>query len=320
MLDKLIIFAGIAGLGLTPAPPTPVDSETGLVDSKPRPAETVEGDRDFYHRMTVPVMIDGQGPFDFMVDTGAQATVVSNQLNERMKFRPLGSATVVGMASREEVQLVEVDGLEFAARVFDNLQAPLLEEGNLGADGILGLDSLQDLRVVLDFKHDRMEVADSSVLGGNRGYEIIVRARNRLGRLIITKAKVDGVTTAVIIDTGAQSSMGNLALKKKLRARDRADVIATDVNGNQIKGKLDFIRSLRIGKMQLSNLPIAFHDGPAFAAMGMGDTPALVLGMRDLRLFDRVAIDFARRKVLFDLPPSEQEGFGIRKTWSASRL
>ena len=37
-----------------------------------------------YERVTVPVTIKGQGPFRFMVDTGAQATVVSSALAARL--------------------------------------------------------------------------------------------------------------------------------------------------------------------------------------------------------------------------------------------
>ena len=41
---------------------------------------------------------------------------------------------------------------------------------------------------------------------------------------------------------------------------------------------------------------------PAFEALGLNRKPALLLGMQDLRSFDRVAIDFSTRRILFDLP------------------
>jgi predicted aspartyl protease len=264
--------------------------------------DTVQAQTDQYRRMTVPVTIEGRGPFRFMIDTGAQATVVSRQLGNLLALRPLGRAIVVGMASSEQVDLVRLDGLEFASRVFDHLDAPLLEGENIGADGILGLDSLQDLRVVIDFRSRSIAVGDSAALGGNRGYEIVVRARNKLGRMIITNARVDGVATAVIIDTGAQGSMANRALQRKLRARRDRDVPVTDVHGNRIVGQIDQVNTLAIDKLQMNALLVTFADSPAFTALGYGEKPALVLGMDDMRLFDRVAIDFAARKVLFDTP------------------
>ena len=272
-------------------------------------AEIVEGQTERHLRFTVPVRIDGQGPFDFMVDTGAEATVVTDRLRDRLGLEPAGSAVVVGLASRVPVELVAVDGLEFAARVFDGLQVPLLQAQHVGADGILGLDTLQDLRVLIDFRTDTIAVDDAASLGGNKGYEIVIRARRKLGRLIITEATVDNVRTSVILDTGAQTSVGNLALSRKLRARSRHEVRNQDVNGREFQGAVDVVGSLRIGDMQIDNLPVMFTDGPAFTQLGLAKRPAMILGMRDLRMFDRVAIDFAARQILFDAP----RGTGFRR-------
>ena len=299
--------AAITGLLLAAATPA-FGQETQAVPADTASSEIVAGQTDRYDRMTVPVTIAGQGPFRFMIDTGAQATVVTSALRDRLGLPSLGHATLVGMAARKQVEVVRLDGLEFAARVFDALHAPILEQQHIGADGILGLDSLQDLRVLIDFRKQIIAVDDSRALGGNRGYEIVVRARRKLGRLIITDAQVDGVRTAVIIDTGAQGSMGNLALQRRLRARRGVDVTTTDVTGTSITRPLGFAQAIEIGRMRMAGLPIAFADAPAFAALGLSARPAMVLGMGDLRGFDRVAIDFAERTVLFDLPADSERG------------
>jgi predicted aspartyl protease len=304
-----IAFAIVA----TPAAAQELPPQSPQV-SDPAASEIVVSQTDRYSRMTVPVMIEGQGPFRFMIDTGAQATVVTRALRDRLALPSLGRATLVGMAATVQVELVRLNGLEFAARVFDALHAPILEEAHIGADGILGLDSLQDLRVLVDFRNQTIAVDDSRALGGNRGYEIVVRARSKLGRLIITDALVDGVRTAVIIDTGAQGSMGNLALQRRLRSHDGRDVTTTDVTGASVTSPLGFARTVSIASMSLNNLPIAYADAPAFAALGLQKKPAMVLGINDLRLFDRVAIDFAQRSVLFDLPAGSERA-ASRTAW-----
>lgn len=308
-MANLIAFAAALVLAAA-APATAQDTRPGPTEpAGEAESEIVASQTDRYSRMTVPVLIEGQGPFRFMIDTGAQATVVTRALRDRLGMTSLGQATLVGMAARKQVEVVQLNGLEFAARVFDALHAPILEEQHIGADGILGLDSLQDLRVLVDFRKQTIAVDDSRALGGNRGYEIVVRARNKLGRLIITNAEVDGVRTAVIIDTGAQGSMGNLALQRRLRSRRGTDVTTTDVTGATMISPVGYARVITIGQMQLNGLPIAYADAPAFAALGLSHKPAMVLGIGDLRLFDRIAIDFAERTVLFDLPPgSERRG------------
>jgi len=326
MITTLWLTVAASGLAL-PSAPAPTDRPDAAAPTAPVPApapaadipisptETsvvLDSEQDRYLRMTVPVTIEGFGPFRFMVDTGAQATVVTPELRDQLQLRSLGVATVIGMASVRQVELVQLDGLEFAERVFDALRTPLLENRHIGADGIIGLDSLQGLRVLLDFRDDTIAVDDASALGGNTGYEIVVRARNKLGRMIITNAVVDGVRTALIVDTGAQWSIGNAALQRRLRTRMQTDVTANDVNGASIAGKLSFAHNVVIDQMQLHSMPITFADAPAFAALGYGDKPALILGMESLRLFDRVAIDFAQRKVLFDMPASAKRDSRMR--------
>ena len=108
--------------------------------------------------------------------------------------------------------------------------------------------------------------------------------------------------TTVIIDTGAQASLGNLALQRRLRTKRAQEVTTTDVNGVDLTGELTFVRSLNLGGLTMRNVPLAFADAPAFEALGLQDQPVISLGMQHLRLFDRVAIDFRRKRVLFDVP------------------
>lgn len=265
-------------------------------------------DEDRYERMTVPVTIGGKGPYRFFVDTGAQATVVTSRITEDLNIEPRGKATLVAMGSSQVVDMIDIDGLEFADRTLSGLRSPLLQRQHIGADGILGLDTLQDMRVLIDFENDSMSVADADQLGGNYGYEIVVRARARLGQMIITDARIDNVRTAVIIDTGAQNSVGNAALLARLRARAQGSFKFLDVNGVPVESELSYARKLQIGKLELNRVPIGFHDSPAFEVLGLEDKPALILGMRNLRLFNRVAIDFASRKVLFDVPRDVRTG------------
>lgn len=275
-------------------PANPTDGDASRID-------IVAVDRDRYNRMTVPVTINGRGPYRFLVDTGAQATVVTPAVIEALGLAPSGQAVLVAMASRAVVDTVALDGLEFAGRRFDNLTTPLLRDHNIGADGIIGLDSLQDLRVVIDFQADAITVGDSSA-GERRGYEIVVRARRKLGQMIITDARIDGVRTAIIIDTGSWYSHANLALQRKLRAKRGQALRSTDVNGAELRSDVAVVRDLRIGRMGIANVSVGFTDSPAFAALGLDTAPALILGLGNLRPFDRVAIDFASRRVLFDVP------------------
>ncbi|MFL0357537.1 retroviral-like aspartic protease family protein [Erythrobacter sp. GH1-10] len=286
-------------------PPAPIQSlsqESIAPDLSSPETEILALEEERHRRMTIPVTIGGSGPFNFMIDTGSQATAVTHQINQGLSLPRLGTATVVGMASSRIVDLVEVNDLMVGTHTIHNISAPVLNRAHLGADGIIGLDSLQDFRVLIDFRKDTIALEDVTTKFSSRGFEIIVNARQRLGQLLITDAVVEGVRATVIIDTGAQASLGNLALQERIKARRREEVLTMDVNGVTMMGDLAYVRSLEIEGLQMRNVPLTFADAPAFEALGLKDQPVLSLGMQHLKIFDRIAIDFSNQRILFDLP------------------
>lgn len=300
-------LAAILAMGAPASAEAPVPAETplqaasaGMVDPE---AEVLALSAERHRRFTIPVMVDGSGPYNFMIDTGSEATVITHEINAGLGLRSAGVAMLVGMASRREVELVEVGRLDLGSHTVTDLAAPLLAREHVGADGIIGLDSLQDFRVLIDFRDQTMTLQDArNTRQGRGGFEIVVRAQPQLGQLLITDAKVEGIRATVIIDTGAQMSLANHALRDRIRAKRAAEVVATDVNGVDLIGAMSVVRSLSIEGLALNDVPLTFADAPAFEALGLSDKPALSLGMQHLALFDRVAIDFARQRVLFDVP------------------
>lgn len=284
-----------------PAPASSVEAvASGLIDPA---AEVLALEQERNRRMTVPVMVDGTGPYAFMIDTGSQATAITHEIRASLGLMPSGRAVLVGMASRRMVELVDVARIDFGSHSFTDFTAPVLERDHVGADGIIGLDALQDYRVLIDFRAQTIAVENATAKSKPSGkFEIIVRARQKLGQLLITDALVEGVRATVIIDTGAQASLANTALRERIRAKRAEEVITTDVNGVDLVGQLAIVRSLSIEGLALTDVPLTFADTPAFAALGLQDQPALSLGMQHLALFDRVAIDFSRQRILFDVP------------------
>lgn len=283
---------------------TVASSEAPVPAGAPDNAELIKLQQERYNRVTVPVTIKGQGPFRFMVDPGAQATVVSSALADKLGLTERSAGTVIGMASRAAVQVTEIPQLGLGSREFFIRSAPILEAANIGgADGILGLDSLQDQRVLIDFEKQRIFVADAKQLGGDRGFEIVVKARRKLGQLIITGARLNGIDVDVIVDTGSQSSIGNMALFQRMsRTRGLGDNTLTDVNGIDLTSPVRIVHHLEIKNLNVDYIPIMFADAPPFKALGLDREPALILGVEQLKLFRRVAIDFPKQRILFDLP------------------
>ena len=267
-------------------------------------AELVQTIDDSHNRMTVPVQIGTHGPFRFLIDTGSERTVLSRQVATSIGLPVSGNGVVLGVAGSQTVDLVDVDEISLGKRTYYTLTAPLLEQHHIGADGIVGLDSLQDQRVLIDFPKDTISIGDAASLGGSRGFEIVVNARRRSGQLIMTNAVVDGVHTDIVIDTGSDSSVGNLALRNALTRRRKAEqIVLYSVTGQQLSADLIMASTIEVSGLKLHNSFLAFADSPAFHRLGLVKRPAMLLGMAQLRMFKRVAIDFSTRRILFDLPP-----------------
>ncbi len=263
---------------------------------------------DFDHgeRLTVPVRLGENGPFRFMIDTGSQNTVVSNTLVSKLGLVSNARARLIGIAGSQTVDTVEIDEIALGRRSYYGLIAPVLQHRDMGSDGILGLDSLQDQRVLIDFRKGLMAVDDARSLGGNLGFDIVVTARRRSGQLIMTNALIDGVRVDVVIDTGSDTTLGNRALQKALGRRGHVTYqsMLHSVTGQQLLADMGYAKELKLQGATIQRVVLAFSDSPTFTHLGLDKKPTIFLGMREMRVFPRVAIDFKSRKVLFELPDS----------------
>jgi predicted aspartyl protease len=285
------------------------------------PEEQVIATRnDASDRMTVPVSIAGKGPYHFVVDTGADRTVISRELASALALKPGGSVNMLSMGSVDRVETAIIENLDLSTnRIFD-IRAPILAEANLSAQGMLGTDSLRSKRVVMDFKAGHMTIVEAEEPEQRFTNEIVVTAKRRFGQLILVNADIEGEPLAVIVDTGSQATIGNAALRRKLLqagALDKTRLVSLiSVMGVEIPASYTQIRRVRIGGVTVNNMPVAFADAKPFHALGLTDRPALLLGMDVLRTFDRVSIDFANKRVRFLLPT---QGANVRGAKLASR-
>ena len=304
-------FAAGLFMAATPAVAEPKRMEVEVAPAAPIDGTTVTDevaiDRDDGDRMTVSVSVSGKGPYRFLVDTGSERTVISRQLAQRLKLTSGRDATLHSVVGANDVETVFIPHLQVSGNVISVIDAPALEAANIGADGMLGIDSLRSQRVLFDFKAKTMSITPSSRSAENLdGDTIVVRARTRHGRLVFTNAKIDGQKVTVIVDTGSQVTIGNLALQRSLMKRRLWDVpdpvTIESVTGETLQARVSQLKELELGGVQLENLSVAFTNAHIFKQLELEHRPALLLGMNAMRAFDRISIDFQSKKVRFVLP------------------
>ncbi|MBW6524220.1 aspartyl protease family protein [Sphingomonas sp. RHCKR47] len=293
-----------------PGPPAAV-SAPSTTGPGPAPAANAPAPDDLSfaevdRRMTVPVQIAGAGPYRFIIDTGAQRSVISRQLARRLNLPAGRRVRLTAMTGSSVVDTVIIPSLSVSTIGGERIEAPALEGSDLGALGLLGIDTLQGHRLVIDFDAGRMSVAPSTrqdrAPRAAPG-EIVIQARSLFGQLVVTSATLNGRRVRVVLDTGTSISLGNRALQRMLaRGGKQAQAEMVSVLGDTLVADYAAVRELKLGTASISGLPIAFADAAPFRAFALDDKPALFLGMDALKLFRRVEVDFANRELRLLLP------------------
>jgi predicted aspartyl protease len=283
-----------------------------IVDEAPTQIDT---GRDAYEHILGPVTINGQGPFQFLIDTGANTSCVSKSLAERLALPMAESArvhTIVGVRERPGVL---IDRLQVGVRTRKSVRASVLPLSD-NLDGILGIDWLSGQRLELGFKAKNLSITRSRDEISKEG-SAVVPARRRLGQLTIVDADLSGKRISAMIDSGSQITMCNAPLRALVAESDRRKgrvdpyqrMKMETLVGEQFYGEMLFLPFMRLGGLHLGNIPVIYADMHVFDIWGLKDKPAVVLGMDLLTQFDTVAMDFGRSRVRFDiseptLPPT----------------
>ena len=255
-------------------------------------------------RMTVDVKVNGRGPYRFLVDSGADTSVVGLRIARNLQL-PLGApANLHGMTASSRVDRVLVDELLLGQSTIRNLQVPALLERDLGGEGMVGIDALVEQRLMMDFEKRLIKVEDARTPAKWLDGEIVVTARRRRGQLILTQVRAARLPVEAVIDTGSEITIGNLALRDRLIRGNREKFVTipvTGVTGVTVDLQLARVGELKLGSVTLRDVPMAFADVPPFHVFGLNKEPALLLGTDLLATFRRVSLDFRARKVRFQL-------------------
>jgi len=261
------------------------------------------------------VQVNGTGPYRFIVDSGADTSVVGLRIARSLQL-PLGSpATLNGMTSRNIVDRVKVAELTLGPTVVRDLQVPALRESDLGGEGMIGIDALHQQRLLMDFDRKVIKVEDARIPAKRLPGEIVVVGRLQRGQLILTHVRAAGFPLDAVIDTGSEITIGNLALRDKLIRGNREKFVTievTGVTGATVNLQLAKIAELELGPIILRDVPMAFADVPPFRMFGLANEPALLLGTDILESFRQISLDFKARKVRFQLRKCQSQGIVIR--------
>jgi predicted aspartyl protease len=135
-------------------------TQPGLASQTPTTSESITLASDRFDRMTMPITIAGHGTFDFLIDTGAQRSVLSSGLAMRLGMAAGDPLRVTGLAGTRSVGTVQLAGMQLGKRAIETIEVPVFPDNTMDTQGIVGIDGLKNQRVLLDFRGKRMSIED----------------------------------------------------------------------------------------------------------------------------------------------------------------
>lgn len=277
----------------------PVNAEEVVVEA-PEPRYVAPTLRDRIGRVWAPVYINGQGPFRLVLDTGANRSAVIQSLATRIGA-PLefGSVKLLGVTGAQIVPTIAVESVEVGDLWLGNRELAIVQDVFGGAEGVLGADGLSDQRISIDFMNDEISIRRSTGVMLSPGYtRVPVTVRH--GHLLMFDVRLAGVRTKALLDTGAQSTIGNNSLRAALSRRSRRSTTGSimGVTLDVQEGEILRAPPVKIGDLTIRGMHVTFGDVYIFNAWKMTEEPALLIGMDIIGLLDSLIIDYKRRELL----------------------
>jgi predicted aspartyl protease len=265
--------------------------------------------------LTIGVHIDGKGPFQFVIDTGADRTVIADDVVRQLALRVGNQVMVEGVVRTVRADTVRVQKMAVGVVEREGLDTPVLPREQLQADGYLGLDVIDGYRVTLDFKNSELTLSEPrhrQLIGWAPPNEIPIRLAGSAGHLRSIECSIDGVRATAFVDSGAEISVGNSLLFNALVAQNpgyaRQETIPlTGVTGGVVPGRVTTVKSVKLSGLTFEESRIAIADLQIFRLWEIDDRPALLIGMNWLRQFNKVSVDYARKELRFDLASRKRE-------------
>lgn len=248
---------------------------------------------------TVSAVVNGRGPFDFVIDTGATQSLVFESLHANLAFPSAGAPPqkVLGIASAGAFPTYRIDEIAVGAARLENLTTVILPNWinrDRAPQGVLGLDFLERYFCVFDVKrkelrlYERREASEVSAKGWRESRLTRETFNLQRGGLYTLTGHSNNKPATYIIDLGATGTIINKQAFSRISqnsvaisVRPRADRSTSRIMDALKKAtrQEDFVLAyFRIGRSQWYQQVFTIYDAPVFDELGVQRRPFGLLG------------------------------------------
>ena len=250
------------------------------------------------NRPAVKIVVNGQGPFLFLIDTATSHTVFTPALRERLALGPTPGppvevVTAAGSARSHYYLIAETAAAGVIVEGMHAVVLPLPPE--IGVVGALGADFLSNFVVDLDLLAQTITLYPNNADVRVPGHRRIKGTLNGHG-FIVVPAMVENISTSAVFDSGAAFTVGNARLAVAAKrygiptARLVESMITDAVRQRQFAEAFNFAK-IGLGPASWWDARVLIADMRVFDQIGLERKPAIFIGM-DLMSGRRIVIDY----------------------------
>jgi predicted aspartyl protease len=255
--------------------------------------------------IVVPVEVNEQGPFEFILDTGAGTSLLGIELADKLKVKVLGSKQGQSAGGAVSVSLAKVDSFSVGEARMADIDVGIVDLKQIGAavgakiDGDLGYNFLKSFRISIDYEKCQLRLDDPrrlDVFHRTGGTEVPLRLASAAKPLILVEVRANRKGPfQFAIDTGTSTTAITPELAKKLGVKG-SPVGPGTTAGAPVAVTAGTLDSFVVGGAKIDRMPVVIADFFAALSEAVGAKLDGIVGYNFLRNY-KVVIDYPNERL-----------------------
>lgn len=248
----------------------------------------------------LPVMVNDEGPFDFIFDTGAGTSLLSAELGKQLDLTVISSKEGQTAGGKVSVSLAKARSLAVGDAKLTDVDVGIVDLSQIGQavsakiDGDLGYNFLKHFRITIDYRRREIRFEDPvrrDYFGGSAKTEIPMRLANPAKPLILVDVHANGRGPfQFAVDTGTSTTAITAELAEQLGLAS-APIGPATTGGGQIAMTAGTLDSFMVGDVRADKMAVVVGDFFAMLSTAVGAKLDGIVGYNFLRHY-KVVIDY----------------------------
>lgn len=257
------------------------------------------------------VKVNGGRDLLFLMNTGANTTVIDKQAADRMALNPLRKDSVTGTAGKEPVEIVKTKTIAIGKATVRNLVvtqrdlSKFIKCNGKKIDGILGTDFLKNFAIIIDYRARKATFARAAPL---KNKELFIPFKME-GDIPCVEARInDTLSTYLRYNSGASMNAGkdiyvNISPEQWRKLKTVNNNLSVDryISGTGVGGdvylQVAAVSGIRLHEVYVKRPYIIIQPREGYFEQ---DSAIGFFGNNLLEKYRKVTIDFAGNKIVFN--------------------